>query len=196
MFVWPRRCDCSLEHLDQSHCDLAWAHTHEHNGCSDSSRAAVWFSVVPQLRIVALKVFTKRAWRRQCPADCAVPGVRATVCADMRPFCCQVTIMTGRPHQIRIHMAALGHPLVGDPLYGPGGVPKVKPTSAGCLELCNVTRQTTAHEPGYICHSHLAMQHIARVFVAVCERPVHGVSDSCCLRVIAHILPAVGCCQQ
>jgi hypothetical protein len=39
--------------------------------------------------------------------------------------CVQVTILTGRPHQIRIHMAALGHPLVGDPLYGPGGVPKV-----------------------------------------------------------------------
>lgn len=42
----------------------------------------------------------------------------------------QVTIMTGRPHQIRIHMAALGHPLVGDPLYGPGGVPKVWLTAA------------------------------------------------------------------
>lgn len=37
----------------------------------------------------------------------------------------QVTILTGRPHQIRIHMAALGHPLVGDPLYGPGGMPLV-----------------------------------------------------------------------
>ncbi|WP_148234850.1 RluA family pseudouridine synthase [Deinococcus maricopensis] len=36
----------------------------------------------------------------------------------------QVDIFTGRPHQIRIHTAFLGHPLVGDPLYGPGGQPK------------------------------------------------------------------------
>ncbi len=35
----------------------------------------------------------------------------------------QIRIMTGRPHQIRIHLAAAGYPLVGDPLYGVGGVP-------------------------------------------------------------------------
>jgi 23S rRNA pseudouridine1911/1915/1917 synthase len=33
----------------------------------------------------------------------------------------QVEIATGRPHQIRIHCAAAGAPLLGDPLYGPGG---------------------------------------------------------------------------
>jgi len=26
--------------------------------------------------------------------------------------------ITGRPHQIRVHMAAVGHPVVGDPVYG------------------------------------------------------------------------------
>lgn len=38
-------------------------------------------------------------------------------------FLCDVDIATGRPHQIRIHLAFAGHPLVGDPLYGVGGLP-------------------------------------------------------------------------
>ena len=45
----------------------------------------------------------------------------------------QVAIASGRPHQIRIHCAALGAPLLGDPLYAPGGlaIPGALPGDGG-----------------------------------------------------------------
>lgn len=44
----------------------------------------------------------------------------------------RLTLFTGRTHQIRVHMAALGHPVAGDQIYGRAGA-KYKELAGQCL---------------------------------------------------------------
>jgi 23S rRNA pseudouridine1911/1915/1917 synthase len=50
---------------------------------------------------------------------------------------CEVELETGRTHQIRVHMAHIRAPLLGDPLYG--GRPKLPPAASDELRLASQT---------------------------------------------------------
>ena len=46
----------------------------------------------------------------------------------------RIRTFTGRRHQIRVHMAALGHPVVGDKLYGPAESHYLRFIKQGCFD--------------------------------------------------------------
>ena len=75
-------------------------------------------------------------WCAAEPGDAAaLPSRSALTLLECRAEAAlvEVAIATGRPHQIRIHTAAIGAPLLGDPLYRAGGLaePTVLPGAGG-----------------------------------------------------------------
>ncbi|MEB3295891.1 MAG: RluA family pseudouridine synthase [Synechococcales bacterium] len=62
----------------------------------------------------------------------------------------EVQITTGRPHQIRIHLAAVGYPLLGDPLYQAGGGIRVSSLASNEAE----DKIAVPGDCGYQLHAH------------------------------------------
>lgn len=64
-------------------------------------------------------------------------------CSDKNQSLVKVTIETGRKHQIRIHMASIGHPVIGDRLHGHAGSDSINLQLTSCFFefICPLTHQ-------------------------------------------------------
>lgn len=101
-------------------------------------------------------------WAAAHPVRSAGPVLPARSLLTLLERCPQgwlveVAIATGRPHQIRIHTAAAGAPLLGDRLYSPGGVPQ-----DGALP----------GDGGYLLHAHRLQLPLADGTVLALEAPL------------------------
>jgi 23S rRNA pseudouridine1911/1915/1917 synthase len=70
--------------------------------------------------------------------------VQALVAGDAASLV-EVAIETGRPDQIRIHLAAAGHPLAGDRCFGLGGLPRADARPGEGGYLLHATRLAFPH---------------------------------------------------
>jgi 23S rRNA pseudouridine1911/1915/1917 synthase len=59
----------------------------------------------------------------------------------------ECSLETGRTHQIRVHLHSIGHPLVGDPVYGSTRLARALPEAARAFgrQALHATRLTLAH---------------------------------------------------
>jgi len=94
------------------------------------------------------------------PAGKPSKSVATVIARTLETTLFEVALHSGRPHQIRIHLASIGHPLVGDPLYGPTGQPlESLPGLPG--------------DGGYLLHAHtLRFQHPSTAEVIEVEAPL------------------------
>ena len=81
----------------------------------------------------------REAWKN-CSPDDTKSGKGAAVASLL-----DCRLKTGRTHQIRVHLASVGHPLLGDDTYGPGFRTKAALLSQGAKESLGALQRQALH---------------------------------------------------
>ena len=129
-----------------------------------SYRAVVWGDPVPAVgRIETLLGRSSSDRLKRAIVNKSQPDARTAITdyrvvagsgtreAD-RASLVECRLMTGRTHQIRVHMAHIGHPLVGDAIYGSGFMSKVNALEPPARAVVEGFRRQALHaaELGFV----------------------------------------------
>ncbi|MER0239054.1 RluA family pseudouridine synthase [Fulvimarina sp. MAC8] len=129
-----------------------------------SYRAIVWGVPVPAVgRIETLLGRSSSDRLKRAVVTASQPDARSAVTdyrliADAgtkdadRASLVECRLATGRTHQIRVHMAHIGHPLVGDAVYGSGFMSKVNALEPHARSVVEAFRRQALHaaELGFV----------------------------------------------
>jgi 23S rRNA pseudouridine1911/1915/1917 synthase len=114
---------------------------------------ALAWGVIREDRLIVEVPLARHGAERTRMAVASLPGAREAV-TDLRVqsrfphmTLVEARLVTGRTHQIRVHLAHLGHPVVGDPVYGRKTAKRLE------VELENRTLELVHALPGQALHA-------------------------------------------